>query len=120
MREKTAYRLAAMHPHSANLQWDIKELIPELDAQKLLMKGFFDCSWGNDEVPSYYIEGVEDLHVLACDEIDDSGQRISDQITYCLSKYGRQCEREYLSIDDAIAEYIKIAASTGNLTYIYI
>jgi len=111
MREKTAYRLAAMHPHSANLQWDIKELIPELDAQKLLMKGFSDCSWGNDEVPSYYIDGVEDLHLMACDEIDDSGQRISDRISYYLIKYGRECEYEYLSIDDAINAYIKLAAT---------
>ena len=120
MREKTAYRLAAMHPHSANLYWDIKELIPEIDAQKLLMKGFSDCSWGNDEVPSYYIDGVEDLHLLACDEIDSNGDRIGDRISYCLTKYGRQCEREYLSIDDAITAYIKIAASTGNLTDNYI
>ena len=111
MREKTAFRLAALHPQSANLHWEIKELIPEIDAQKLLIKGFSDCSWGNDEVPSYYIDGVEDLHLMACDEIDDSGQRISDQITYYLIKYGRQCEREYLSIDDAIAAYIKIAAT---------
>jgi len=111
MREKTAFRLAALHPHSANLHWEIKELIPELDAQKLLMKGFSDCSWGNDEVPSYYIDGVEDLHLMACDEIDDSGQRISDRISYYLIKYGRECEYEYLSIDDAINAYIKLAAT---------
>ena len=111
MREETAYRLAAIHPQSVHLHWEIKELIPEIDAQKLLIKGFSDCSYGNDEIPSYYIDGVEDLHLMACDEIDDSGQRISDQITYYLIKYGRQCEREYLAIDDAINAYVKLAAT---------
>ena len=110
MREKTAYRLAALHPQSANLHWDIKELIPEIDAQKLLMKGFSDCSWGNDEVPSYYIDGVEDLHLMACDEIDDNGQRISDRITYRIILNSRECESEYLAINDAIYAYIKLAA----------
>ena len=111
MREKTAYRLAALHPQSANLHWDIKELIPEIDAQKLLMKGFSDCSWANDEVPSYYIDGVEDLHLMAYDEIDDSGQRINDRITYHLIKYGRECNYEYLTINDAINAYIELAAT---------
>ena len=111
MRERTAYRLAALHPQSANLHWDIKELIPEIDAQKLLMKGFSDCSWGNDEVPSYYIDGVEDLHLMACDEIDGNGDRISDRIKYCLIKYGTECDYEYMSINDAINAYIKLAAT---------
>lgn len=111
MREDTIFRLAAIHPQSANLHWDIKMLIPEVDGLKLLLKGFSDCSWGNDEVPSYYIDGVEDLHILACDEIDGNGDRISDRITYCLIKYGRECEYEYLTIDDAINAYIKLAAS---------
>ena len=111
MREKTAYRLAALHPQSAHLHWDIKELIPEIDAQKLLMKGFSDCSWGNDEVPSYYIDGVEDLHLMACDEIDDNGQRISDRITYHIILNSRECESEYLAINDAINAYIKLAAT---------
>ena len=111
MREKTAYRLAALHPQSAKIHWDIKELIPEIDAQKLLMKGFSDCSWGNDEVPSYYIDGVEDVQLMACDEIDDNGQRISDEITYLLLFNSRPCADEYLSIDDAITAYIELAAT---------
>jgi len=111
MREKTAYRLAALHPQSAKIHWDIKELIPEIDALKLLLKGFSDCSWGNDEVPSYYIDGVEDLHLMACDEIDDNGQRISDRITYRIILNSRECESEYLAINDAIYAYIKLAAT---------
>ena len=111
MREKTAYRLAALHPQSAKIHWDIKELIPEIDALKLLLKGFSDCSYGNDEVPSYNIDGVEDLHLLACDEIDDNGDRISDQITYLLLFNSRPCADEYLSIDDAITAYIELAAT---------
>ena len=98
-------------PQSAKIHWDIKQLIPEIDALKLLMKGFSDCSYGNDEVPSYYIDGVEDLHLMACDEIDDSGQRISDEITYLLLFNSRPCADEYLSIDDAIAAYIELAAT---------
>ena len=78
----------------------------------LFMGTFFsDCSWSNDEVPSYYIDGVEDLHLMACDEIDDNGDRISDEITYLLLFNSRPCADEYLSIDDAIAAYIELAAT---------
>ena len=111
MKDTTAQTLATLHPQSAGIHWDIKALITETDAQQLISAGFSDCSYGNDEVPSYYIDGVEDLHLMACDEIDDNGQRISDQITYLLLFNSRPCADEYLSIDDAINAYIELAAT---------
>ena len=111
MRDDTAYRLAAIHPQSANIHWEIKMLIPELDGLKLLLKGFSDCSWGNDEVPSYYIDGCDDMQILACDDIDGNGERISDIISYYILADCRECPYQYATIDEAIAAYLKLSAS---------
>ena len=111
MREDTIFRLAAINPQSAKIHWDIKVLMPELDGLKLLLKGFSDCSYGNDEVPSYCIDGCDDVQILACDDIDGNGERISEIISYYILSHCRECPYQYATIDEAITAYIKLAAS---------
>ena len=52
----TLEALATVHPDCLGIHSDIKALIPERCARVLLDAGFTDCSYGNDECPSYYLE----------------------------------------------------------------
>ena len=52
----TLEALATVHPDCLGIHSDIKALMPERCAKVLLDEGFTDCSYGNDECPSYYLE----------------------------------------------------------------
>ena len=69
--------------------------MPERDALKLLHNGFTDCSWGNDECPSYYKPNrwAEDEWVIMPTEDND----------YYVTNY-RGAE-VFASIEDAINYY---------------
>jgi len=92
---KTLKRLARQHTECLVVGSEIKELMPEADALKLLENGFTDCSWGNDECPSYYKpkRWADDEWVLVPTEDKE----------YCVTNY-RGAEF-FASIDDAINYY---------------
>jgi len=89
---------------------DIKLLIPQRDAEVLLACGFQDCSFGCDEVPSYYIpDAYHDsgcvLHVI--DDLDDDHNRVSAKVTYGVS------DEHWFAFDnvrDAIDKYLERVA----------
>ena len=92
---KTLKRLARKHEECLYVHSDIKEIMPERDALKLLHNGFTDCSWGNDECPSYYKPDrwAEDEWVIMPTEDND----------YYVTNY-RGAE-VFASIEDAINYY---------------
>jgi len=83
---------------------DIKLLIPETDAQELIKAGFVDCSYGNDECPSYYNpQSKEDVQIYAVEDVNDDYERVSDNISYMINHNARPCATIYESVTDAIA-----------------
>ncbi len=103
MKNQTIMQLGLTH-QCAHIHADIKRLIPESDAQQLINAGFIDCSYGNDECPSYYNpQSKEDVQIYAVDDINDDYERVSDKITYMLNHNARPCATIYESIADAIA-----------------
>lgn len=90
----------------AHIHADIKLLIPETDAQKLIEAGFIDCSYGNDECPSYYNPQFEaDANLYAVDHTNDDFERISDKITYVIYHNARPFYSQYETIDAAIETF---------------
>jgi len=88
----------------AHIHVEIKLLIPEADAQQLIKAGFVDCSYGNDECPSYYNPQSEaDVQIYAVDDLNDDYERVSDNISYMISHNARPCATIYESVADAIA-----------------
>ena len=93
----------------AHIHAEIKLLIPETDAQQLIKAGFVDCSYGNDECPSYYKpETKEDVQIYAIDDLNDDYERVSDKIRYMLNHNARPCCTEYETIEAAIQAYNSI------------
>ena len=105
---KTLKRLARKHTECLKVHSDIKALIPEKDALKLLHNGFTDCSWGNDEAPSYYIPSYwcdDEVTLMPVDDLDDDYNRISDKISYIVTSQSQGFFDVIDSIDEAIALY---------------
>jgi len=107
MKKETMIKLARLHENCLPIHQDIKELISEKDAQALLNAGFTDCSWGNDECPSYYSPDFDDAQIMAIDDVGESMNRISGKITFIIIANARQCEKEYSTAIDAINAYSK-------------
>lgn len=107
MKKETMIKLAKRHDKCLPIHQDIKELIPEEDAQALLDAGFTDCSWGNDECPSYYKPDFDDAQIMAIDEVDEDMNRISGKISFIILANARECEKEYSTAIDAINAYNK-------------
>jgi hypothetical protein len=107
MKKETMIQLAGDHLDCLPIHQDIKELIPEEDAQALLNAGFVDCSWGNDECPSYYNPDFDDAHIMAVDDVDEHHDRISGKIFFIILAYARECEKEYSTAIEAINAYNK-------------
>lgn len=106
MKRETMIELAKFHTDCLPIHQDIKELIPEEDAQALLDACFIDASYGNDEAPSYYHPETWDLTngeavLYAIDDVDEDMNRISGKITYYISGE----DVEYSNIADAIRAY---------------
>ena len=105
---KTLKRLARQHTECLGVHSEIKELIPETDALKLLENGFTDCSWGNDEAPSYYISEhwcADNVRLMPVDEVNDNYDRISETIRYMITSDSQGFFDVIESIDEAIALY---------------
>jgi hypothetical protein len=105
---KTLKELAKKHPDCLHVHAEIKSLIPEADAEVLLKHGFRDCSWGNDEAPSFYIPSYwcdDEVTIMAVDELDDEYNRISDKISYIVTSQSQGFFDVIDSIDEAIALY---------------
>ena len=103
MKRETIYKLAQHNQQCWSVHLDIKELIPEEDAQALLEAGFTDCSWANDECPSYcYPKGGSEAILMAVDDVDDEYNRISGKITYFVSG---ETDSEFSNVVDAIHDY---------------
>lgn len=92
MNLKTMQNLAVRFPDCLGVHRDIKELIKESDAQFLLMRGFKDVSYGNDECPSFSHSkdwGNDEVPcIYAMDTIDDDGHRISGEILWSIISHG--------------------------------
>lgn len=111
---KTLKRLARQHKECLAVHSEIKQLMPEADALKLLENGFIDCSWSDDEGPSFYITsywctviGLDDDEVtlMAVEHTDDNYKRISDKISYVVTSQSQGFFDVLESIDEAIALY---------------
>jgi len=108
--QQTLQALTVEHPACLQIHADIKALIPESDALKLLQYGFTDCSYGNDEVPSFYqpTDTNGDTQILVLDDIDEDYNRISGKISYIINHNARPCDTVYTSILDVINKYEEI------------
>ena len=105
MKKETMIKLAGEHLNCLTIHQDIKELIAEEDAQALLNAGFTDCSYGNDECPSYYMPDFDDAQIMAVDDVDEDFNRISGKISFIIIANARECEKEYSTAIDAINAY---------------
>jgi hypothetical protein len=105
---KTLKALAQRFPECLPIHKDIKKLMPERDALKLLHNGFTDCSWSNDECPSYFFDVVyndDGATLMVVDDIDDNYNRVSDKIVYVISAVDVDGYKPYTNIEDAIKAY---------------
>jgi hypothetical protein len=104
----TLKRLAKRHPEFYPVHMDIKKLIPQKDALNLLYSGFRDCSWGNDECPSFFADhGTykgDVMTLMAIDDVNSDGERISDKITYTVCGHDIGWNN-FANIDNAITYY---------------
>lgn len=110
---KTLKALAKKHPECLAVHSEIKELIPEADALKLLENGFTDCSFWHDEAPSFYIPqkwADDGLAIMAVDDTDDDYNRISDKIKYVIMSEKEGFYTVLDSINDAIDYHNGIGA----------
>tara|TARA_R110002033_G_scaffold155479_1_gene191759 strand:- start:99 stop:500 length:402 start_codon:yes stop_codon:yes gene_type:complete len=106
-REKAIAKLSIFHPKSASIHPIIKALIPTTALEVLAENGFQDCSWGNDECPSFYrpmdeFFGAESNDLIYIhDDVNDKGERISDELKYAVFIDDEYVEK-YSSIEKAI------------------
>lgn len=83
-REKAIALLSAEHPKCASVHPIIKSMIPTHDLEALAEHGFADCSWGNDETPSYYRPSFESSSIYVHDDVNCDGERVSNDIKYAV------------------------------------
>ena len=111
---KTLKRLARQHKECFAVHSEIKQLIPERDALKLLENGFTDCSWGNDMCPSYYAQqnpNIDPISIMVIDDIDDEYNRISNDVYYSITgEYDGAYISPTKNVDEAIANFKKVTA----------
>ncbi|MDA8646801.1 hypothetical protein N9L75_03710 [Porticoccaceae bacterium] len=83
-REKAVANLSTEHPKVESVHSDIKALIPTACLVALDEHGFKDCSWPNDETPSYYRPSFDSSAIYVHDEVDSDGNRMSSNLTYAV------------------------------------
>ena len=109
--EKTLKVMAKDYPECLPVHLDIKRLMPEEDARSLLDAGFKDCSWGNDECPSYFKEHgthkMDTLTLMVVDNVDEDYNRIDDTLTYVICNPFIEHDN-FTSLSDAIKYYEKL------------
>lgn len=109
----TIDQMAIHHPQCANIHRDIKELIPENDLLALMGAGFTDCSYGNDECPSYYVRTdhhlADVLTIMVLDDVDlELGARVSGKVRYMVLSQNEGVIEIYQSVENAIGTYKKL------------
>lgn len=109
----TIDQMAIHHPQCANIHREIKELIPENDLLALMGAGFTDCSYGNDECPSYYVPTDHHLTtiltIMVLDDVDlELGARISGNVRYMVLSQNEGVIEIYQSVQNAIGTYKKL------------
>jgi len=118
--KKTLEKLASRYKGCLNVHYDIKELIPESDAQLLLDCGFFDVSWGNDECPSYDLEQnplADPISLYVLRDLDDEGNLLSNSILYTTYAYIDREEYQPIPSTDLpnmIEQYRKLITMADN------
>ena len=100
-REKAIAKLSVEHPNCASIHPIIKSLIPTIALEALAENGFQDCSWGNDECPSFYKPSFESMAIYIHDDVNDEGQRISMEIKYAVFVDSEYVDR-YSTIEEAL------------------
>ena len=83
-REKAIALLSAEHPKCASVHPVIKSMMPTHDLEALAEHGFADCSWGNDETPSYCRPSFESSAIYVHDDVNCDGKRVSNDIKYAV------------------------------------
>lgn len=97
----TLKKLAKRYPECYPVHMDIKKLMPEKDALNLLNSGFRDCSWKDDECPSFFNEsGIYNGDVMTLMAISEG-----DQISYTISATDIDEFNHFTNIDNAITYY---------------
>lgn len=109
----TIDQMAIHHPESAYIHREIKELIPENDLLALMGAGFTDCSYGNDECPSYYVRTdhhlADVLTIMVLDDVDlELGARVSGKVRYMVLSQNEGVIEIYQSVENAIGTYKKL------------
>ena len=105
---KTLKALAKKHPECYCTFHEVKIRMPQTDALKLLHNGFIDCSWSQDEAPSFYIPSYwcdDEVTIMAVEDTDENYNRISDKISYVITSYSEGFFDVLDSIDEAIQLY---------------
>lgn len=106
----TIETMSMHHPQCADIHRDIKELIPENDLLALMGEGFTDCSYGNDECPSYYVctdhHLADVLTIMVLDDVDlELGTRVSGKVRYMVLSQNEGVIEIYQSVQNAIGTY---------------
>lgn len=117
VKYKTLERLAQSYPECLPVHLDIKQLMPEADALLFERHGFKDCSWGNDECPSYFKEHgthkMDTLTLMVVDNVDDNYNRIDDTLIYVICNPFIE-HGSFASLADAIKYYeVLLAEDVG-------
>ena len=100
-REDALAILSTEHPRSASLHPIIKNLIPTHALEVLAANGYQDCSYGNDETPSFYVPSNDTTAIYTHDDVNDEGVRVSDKISYAVF-----IDVEHIETFDTIEEAI--------------
>ena len=112
-RERILKKLASKHPDCLRVHSEIKNLAPLAALKALMVAGYSDTSYGNDETPSYYKEVTDqngevfDRYIFLYDDVVKMfGKRVSDVIKFNVTAgYGEP--DGHVGIFDTIEEAIK-------------
>ena len=112
-RERIWKKLASKHPDCLRVHSEIKNLAPLAALKALMVAGYSDTSYGNDETPSYYKEMADqngevfDRYIFLYDDVVKMfGKRVSDVIKFNVTAgYGEP--DGHVGIFDTIEEAIK-------------
>lgn len=111
VKYKTLERLAQSYPECLPVHLEIKQLMPEEDALLFELHGFNDCSWSNDECPSYFKEHgthkMDTLTLMVVDNVDDNYNRIDESLKYVICNPFIEHDN-FTSLSDAIKCYEKL------------
>ena len=113
---ETLKRLAKVNQESLKIHLDVKQLIPEQDANTLCYANFTDCSDKDLAGPCYYFNkdwANETIPVIIVNEdLDANWICISGKVTYSILLNNPGCNIQYkhfIRVEDAIIFYLDLA-----------